>query len=219
MLMGREFDSFEECGRLRLQLAERLLDLPPPALFGAHQFENAALAAAAMLAFDPRFDEGAIGLGITRARWPARFQRLVAGPLAEKARARGADLWLDGGHNPHAGRALAAACAALAARDQRPLALIAGMLTRKDAAGFLAPFGELHARLFTTAFDSPSAMSAQTLTDAARSVGLTAQPAAGVKAALEAALDLPGAAPHVLICGSLHFAGDVLAMSPQTWPS
>jgi dihydrofolate synthase/folylpolyglutamate synthase len=68
MLMGREFDSFEECGRLRLQLAERLLDLPPPALFGAHQFENAALAAAAMLAFDPRFDEGAIGLGITRAR-------------------------------------------------------------------------------------------------------------------------------------------------------
>jgi dihydrofolate synthase/folylpolyglutamate synthase len=219
MLMGREFDSFEECGRLRLQLAERLLDLPPPALFGAHQFENAALAAAAMLAFDPRFDEGAIGLGITRARWPARFQRLVAGPLTEKARARGADLWLDGGHNPHAGRALAAACAALAARDQRPLALIAGMLTRKDAAGFLAPFGELHARLFTTAFDSPSAMSAQTLTDAARSVGLTAQPAAGVKAALEAALDLPGAAPHVLICGSLHFAGDVLAMSPQTWPS
>jgi dihydrofolate synthase/folylpolyglutamate synthase len=219
MLMGREFDAIEECGRLRLQAPERLLDLPPPALFGAHQFENAALAAAAMLAFDPGFDEGAIGLGIARARWPARFQRLTAGRLAARAAARGADLWLDGGHNPHAGRALAGACAALTARDKRPLAMIAGMLARKDAAGFLAPFGELHPRLFTTHFDSSSAMSAQALADAARSVGLTAQPAAGVEAALEAALDLPGAAPHVLICGSLHFAGDVLAMSPQTWPS
>ena len=107
----------------------------------------------------------------------------------------------------------------MTARDKRPLAMIAGMLARKDAAGFLAPFGELHPRLFTTHFDSSSAMSAQALADAARSVGLTAQPAAGVEAALEAALDLPGAAPHVLICGSLHFAGDVLAMSPQTWPS
>jgi dihydrofolate synthase/folylpolyglutamate synthase len=63
-------------------------------------------------------------------------------------------------------------------------------------------------------------MSAQALGDAARSVGLIARPAAGVEAALEAALDPKGiAAPHVLICGSLHFAGDVLAMSPQTWPS
>ena len=33
------------------------------------------------------------------------------------------------------------------------------------------------------------------------------------------ALDLPGAAPHVLICGGLHFAGEVLALSPETWPN
>jgi dihydrofolate synthase/folylpolyglutamate synthase len=218
-MMGTDFDAFEEAGRLRLQLPQRLLDLPAPALFGAHQFANAGLAAAAILAFDPGFDEGAIGEGVARARWPARFQRLAAGPLAARACARGAEIWLDGGHNPHAGRALAAACAALTARDGRPLAVIVGMLARKDAAGFLAPFAPLAPRLFTTAFDSASAMSAQALAAAARSVGLEAAPAAGVEAALDAALAAPGPAPHVLVCGSLHFAGDVLALSPATWPT
>jgi len=219
MVMGRDFDAFEECGRLMVQLDGRLLDLPAPALFGAHQFENAGLAAAAMLAFDPAFDDAAIAAGVEGANWPARFQRMTSGPLAGKARARGADLWLDGGHNPHAGRALAQACAKLVARDGRPLAMIAGMLARKDAAGFFAPFAPVRPRLFTTAFDSPTAMSAEDLAAAARSVGLEAAPAQGVEAALDIALGQPGAAPpHVLICGSLHFAGDVLAMSPETWP-
>jgi dihydrofolate synthase/folylpolyglutamate synthase len=219
LMMGRDFDAFAEAGRLRVQLPDRLLDLPAPALFGDHQFGNAGLAAAAMLAFDPAFGEGAIGEGVARARWPARFQRLAAGPLAARACAGGAEIWLDGGHNPHAGRALARACAALAARDGRPLALIVGMLARKDAAGFLAPFAPLGPRLFTTAFDSGSAMSAEALAQAARSVGLEATPAAGVEAALEEILAAEGPAPHILVCGSLHFAGDVLAMSPATWPT
>jgi dihydrofolate synthase/folylpolyglutamate synthase len=41
----------------------------------------------------------------------------------------------------------------------------------------------------------------------------------GVVDALTRALEEPGPAPHVMICGSLHFVGDVLAMSPQTWPT
>jgi dihydrofolate synthase/folylpolyglutamate synthase len=41
----------------------------------------------------------------------------------------------------------------------------------------------------------------------------------GVEAGLAAALDRDGPAPHVIICGSLHFIGDVLAMSPETWPT
>jgi dihydrofolate synthase/folylpolyglutamate synthase len=216
--LGADFDGFEDCGRLRVQLPERLLDLPAPALFGAHQFDNAALAAAAILAFDPDFAESAIAQGVGDARWPARFQRLTAGPLAAMASARGADLWLDGGHNPHAGRALAQTCAELLGRDGRPLAMIAGMLARKDAAGFFAPFAPLAPRLMTTAFQSPSAMSARDLAAAARSVGLQAEPAPGVEAALETILAAEGPAPHILICGSLHFAGDILAMSAETWP-
>ena len=50
--MGRDFDAWEERGRLMVQMPDRLLDLPPPSLFGAHQFDNAGLAVAAALTFD-----------------------------------------------------------------------------------------------------------------------------------------------------------------------
>jgi dihydrofolate synthase/folylpolyglutamate synthase len=219
-LMGRDFDAYEQAGRLAAPMGDRLLDLPPPSLFGGHQFANAGLAAAAILAFgDPRIDEAAIGRGIAGAVWPGRFQSLTKGPLAAKARARGADLWLDGAHNPHAGAALAEAANRLVARDGRPLALIVGMLGRKDAAGFFPHFSPLEARVFTTAFESPNATPPEDLAAAARGAGLDAEAVDGVEAALERALATPGPAPHVLICGSLHFVGDVLAMTPETWPA
>ena len=219
-LMGREFDAYEQAGRLVVQTEDRLLDLPPPGLFGRHQFANAGLAAAAILAFDdPRIDEAAIGRGIAGAVWPGRFQPLTQGPLAAMARPRGADLWLDGAHNPHAGAALADACAQLSARDGRPVTLIVGMLGRKDASGFFAHFAALAPRVFTTGFESPNATPPEDLAAAARGAGLTADAMDGVTAALERTLAEPGPAPHVLICGSLHFVGDVLAMTPQTWPS
>jgi dihydrofolate synthase/folylpolyglutamate synthase len=217
--MGRDFDAFEDQGRLRVQTETALFDLPAPALFGQHQFENAGLAAAAALQLDdPRIDAAALG-GVARAVWPARFQRLTAGPIAGRVRERGGDLWLDGGHNPHAGRALAQAVGRLVARDPRPVAMIVGMFARKDARGFFEPFAPLAPRVFTTTFDSPSAAPAEALADAARQAGLAAQPVAGIEAALEAALAQPGPAPHILICGGLHFAGEVLAMSEETWPT
>ena len=49
--------------------------------------------------------------------------------------------------------------------------------------------------------------------------GLVAEPVANVEEGLKRALEGPGPAPHVLICGGLHFAGEVLAMTPETWPT
>ncbi|HEY2179261.1 MAG TPA: folylpolyglutamate synthase/dihydrofolate synthase family protein [Caulobacteraceae bacterium] len=219
-LMGRDFDAWEERGRLMVQRANALHDLPAPALFGAHQFANAGLAVAAILSLaDRRIDEAALAGGVAGASWPGRFQRLTTGPLAAEGRARGADLWLDGAHNPHAAKALAQACARLIARDPRPLVLIVGMLGRKDAAGFFAAFAGLTPRVFTTAFSSPIATPGEELAQAARAAGLDASAAAGLEGALTKALAGEGAAPHVVICGSLHFVGDVLAMSPDTWPA
>jgi dihydrofolate synthase/folylpolyglutamate synthase len=216
--MGRDFDAWEEHGRLMVQAQDRLIDLPPPGLYGPHQFANAGLAVAALLTLaDARIGEAALGAGVGSTVWPGRFQRLVRGPLAEMA--AGTDLWVDGAHNPHAGRALADACGRLTARDARPLALIVGMLGRKDASGFFEAFKELAPRVFATAFSSPSATPAETLVEAARSQGICAEAADGVEDALARALASPGPPPHVVICGSLHFIGDVLAMSPDTWPT
>jgi dihydrofolate synthase / folylpolyglutamate synthase len=218
-VMGRDFDAWEERGRLMVQMPDRLLDLPAPALFGGHQFENAGLAVAAALTFDHGLGEEPIAHGVSSASWPARFQRLTKGPLAELAKARGADLWLDGGHNPHAGRALAEAASRLVDRDPRPLVLVAGMFARKDSEGFFRPFAEMHPKVFATTFDSPNAAPAQDIAAAALAAGLDAQLVGDVGEGVRQALAAEGPAPHLLVCGGLHFAGEVLAMSPETWPT
>ena len=147
-LMGRDVDAWNERGRLLVQTPDRLLDLPAPSLAGEHQFANAGLAVAALLALgDPRIDEAAMGRGIAGAVWPARFQHLTAGPLAERAKAAGADLWLDGGHNPHAGRAVSRALADLAARDGRPVAMIASGRTSRARSGAISGVGLASARI------------------------------------------------------------------------
>ena len=107
----------------------------------------------------------------------------------------------------------------LTARDGRPLTLIVGMLGRKDAHGFFRALAAVGPRVIATGFSSPNATPAEDLAAAARAAGLEATTEDGVSAALSAALAGPGPAPHVVICGSLHFIGDVLAMSPETWPA
>lgn len=219
-LMGRDFDAWEANGRLLVQTEDRLLDLPAPSLFGAHQFANAGLAVAAALALDdPRIDEDALGRGVASAVWPARFQRLTAGPIAHLAKAGGADVWLDGGHNPHAGRALAEAAGRLIARDGRLVVLVTAMFARKDAVGFFQPFAGMNPPVFTTTFASGNAASAEALAQAAREAGLTASVVADAEAGVRAALQATDRPPHILICGGLHFAGEVLALSPETWPT
>jgi dihydrofolate synthase/folylpolyglutamate synthase len=216
-LMGRDIDAYAQGGRLVVQAPDRLLDLDPPALFGAHQYENAGLAAAALLALgDPRIDDAAMSAGVAQAVWPARFQRLDKGPLARLA--GGADLWLDGAHNPHGAQALAQACAALAARDGRPVALVLGMLGRKDARGYFAALRQLNPRVFVTGFSSPNATPPEILVEAARESDLEAEVVDGVAAGVMAALSAFATPPHLILCGSLHFAGDILSLSPETWP-
>ncbi|MBO9546240.1 folylpolyglutamate synthase/dihydrofolate synthase family protein [Caulobacter sp.] len=218
-LMGRDFDAWNEGGRLLVQMQDRLLDLPTPALPGDHQFANAGLAVAGLLALgDDRIDEAAMGRGIAATVWPARFQRLTAGPLAERAKAAGADLWLDGGHNPHAGRAVSRAVADLAARDGRPVALISGLLANKDATGFFGAFRGVAAKVFTVTFEGHAAATAADTAAAAELAGLRASACDSVEQALDKALAMDPV-PHVLICGSLYLAGEILGMSPETWPS
>jgi dihydrofolate synthase/folylpolyglutamate synthase len=217
---GEDFDAHAEAGRLIVQMGERLYDLPPPSLIGPHQIANAGLAVAALLALkDDRITEEALARGVTSAVWPARMQRLTAGPLAELARSRGADLWLDGAHNPHAAKALAEALAALAARDGRPTTLILGMLANKDAAGVIQALRPVVSRLIITGFEADAAADPQALAGLARDLGVPAESAPDVTMALQLALSPDGPPPRVAIAGSLYLAGEVLALSEATWPS
>ncbi|CAL1692942.1 Folylpolyglutamate synthase [Brevundimonas subvibrioides] len=212
-IMGTDFDAWAERGGMAFQDQERFLDLPAPGLRGPHQIANAGLAVAVALELD--LPEAAIAAGIAGASWPARMQRLSAGPYGEMARAAEAELWLDGGHNPHAGRALAEALAERQAKAPRPLALIVGMLANKDHAGFFEALKGSEAHVFTVGFDGAAADPAA-LAAVARGHGLGAQSSSSVEAALSRALRL--GAGRVVICGSLYLAGEVLGASPETWP-
>lgn len=212
-VMGVDFDAWAERGGVAFQDGERFLDLPASALVGAHQIDNAGVAIAAALELD--LPEAAIAQGLQAVRWPARLQRLTAGPYAEAARGADAELWLDGGHNPHAARALAAFLAERQARAPRPLALICGMLGNKDAGGFFDALKGSGAAVFTVGFDGAAA-EPQALAAVARGHGLAATPAGSAAEALEMSLRL--GAGRVVICGSLYLAGEVLGASPETWP-
>jgi dihydrofolate synthase/folylpolyglutamate synthase len=211
-IAGEDWTATEERGRLVYQDETGLLDLPPPKLFGRHQFENAGLAIAALRTINqfgipPAAYEG----GMVKADWPARLHRLAHGPLVDRAPA-GSELWLDGGHNPDGGRAIAAALADLEERVSRPLVLIVGMLASKDCEGFLGNFAGLARRMIAVPVPGvEKGLSAEAVADTARAIGISATSRDNIAEALEAAckldLDPP---PRILITGSLYLAGEVL---------
>lgn len=212
---GVEWDGWRANGRLCVQTEDRFLDLPAPNLEGLHQFDNASLAAATLLMWDgARFSDDALAHGVTHAYWPGRMQRLTQGVLADIAHARGAELWLDGAHNPHGAAALSRTLAELDARAPRPLALICGLLTTKDVDGVLAPLARKGAPFIAVPVpSSTAAQDPQKLAAIAASHGFAATQAASLVDAMQNAAALPGEPPRIVICGSLYLAGDALALS------
>jgi dihydrofolate synthase/folylpolyglutamate synthase len=200
---GQHWHAFEERGRLVFQDETGLLDLPLPNLPGPHQIENAGAALAALRALG--FGEAACEAAVTHAQWPARMQRLRHGPLI--AAAPQVELWLDGGHNPAAGQAIAATLARL---PRRATHAICGMLNTKDVRGFMVPLaGHLDSLTAVSIPGEANTLPAGVTADAARAAGITAREADSVHAAL-ATIAATDPQARVLICGSLYLAGAVL---------
>jgi dihydrofolate synthase/folylpolyglutamate synthase len=200
---GQHWHVSTERDRLIYQDDRGLLDLPLPNLPGPHQVMNAGAAIAALRHLGK--DEAACEAAITRAYWPARMEKLTKGALVDLAAP--AELWLDGGHNPAAGGALAAT---LRAQSPRPTHLICGMLNTKDIAGYLRPLAGIAQSL--TAVSIPGEAATIPAEDTARfaaDVGLPASTAASVQDAITA---IRAAHPQarILICGSLYLAGHVM---------
>jgi len=211
---GEDYEAFEQRGRLVFQSAERLLDLPPPALLGQHQIGNAGTAVAAALRLESELGltPRAIERGLVEAQWPARMQRLDNGALSRLV-APGSELWLDGGHNAAGGEAIAQTLAELEERAPKPVCLVVGMLGQKDVTGFLEHFRGLVRRVVTVPIpNSEAALAPDALATLAASVGLDAEPASGVVGAIRRLQETRDEPMRILICGSLHLAGHVLAL-------
>lgn len=178
------------------------LTLPLPALPGQHQAENAALAVAMIRHQNAvAVPADAMALGIVAARWPARLQRLGAGPVT--ALAQGRTVWLDGGHNPDAGLAIARHL-----ESQPPVHLVVGMLANKDPSAILKPLAD---RALSISVVPAPGHDAHRPEDFAPFTGLPVRSFSNVPDALAA---LP-AGGDVLIVGSLYLAGEVLRLNQE----
>lgn len=198
-VQGEHWQVSQEHGRLVYQDETGLLDLPLPALRGQHQIDNAGAALTVLRHLG--IGEAGCAAAMTDVTWPARMQRLTSGPLVEAAKER--ELWLDGGHNPAAGAALADVLAGLPAR---PVALIVGMLNTKDSSGFLTPLRGVADELIAVPVPGePNGLAPEVLAEQAQALGFDARVAESCAAAMAGT-----EAERMVICGSLYLAGSVL---------
>lgn len=211
---GQDFMAHEEFGRLVYQDEFGLADLPLPRLPGRHQYANAAAAIRAVKAAGFDLSDADIDKGLVTVEWPGRLQRLTEGKLASLA-PKGAEIWVDGGHNPGAGQVIAETMANLEDRESRPLFLITGMINTKDPVGYFKAFKGLAEQVFTVPIrGSDAGIDAVALADDAVTAGFEASAVSTVAEALgtlaEMFADDP-ASPRILIGGSLYLVGDVLS--------
>jgi dihydrofolate synthase / folylpolyglutamate synthase len=213
-VFGQDFTAHEENGRMVYQDEDGLFDLPLPALAGRHQIANAAAAICAVKAAGFPVTEDIAEIAMRSVDWPARMQRIKSGRLVACA-PRGSEIHVDGGHNPHAGAAIAEAIAGLEEHDPRPLFLICGMLTTKEPRGYFEAFAGLARHVFTVPIEgSEAGFDPVLLASLARDAGLSAEPMRSVEAVLTMLKEtwLPHEpAPRILIGGSLYLAGAALA--------
>jgi len=184
-----------------------------PALEGTHQMHNAALAIACVEQLDEfAIDEDAIRKGLADVTWAARLQPIKSGALADKlAPLDDVSLWVDGGHNPAAGKVIAAW---LSRREvQRPLHIVSAMVKAKDAEGFMAPLLPYAASIQLVEIpDEPMSKQADTFLEEIAAL----EPSCPVRAtsfddAMREFVAANVSSCDILCCGSLYFAGYVLA--------
>ncbi|TWI35957.1 bifunctional folylpolyglutamate synthase/dihydrofolate synthase [Paracoccus sulfuroxidans] len=199
----QDWDAYREGDALIYQDERGLMDLPLPVLPGPHQIGNAGTAIAALRELG--FGRAEARAALLEVEWPARMQRLTRGPLIDAA--AGCELWLDGGHNPAGGEAVAATLAAL---PPRPTWLVCGMLNTKDVLGYMQPLAAHAAGLVAVEIPGePNTLPAAETAAIAAKAGIATSVADDTLAAVtRIAAEHPGA--RILICGSLYLAGRIL---------
>lgn len=216
LVYGEDFLAYEEHGRLIYQDQTGLMDLPLPRLAGRHQIANAAAAIAVVRAAGFDVGQAEAELAMTTVEWPGRMQRITEGALLAAA-PENAELWIDGGHNPGAGLAIAEALATEEERQPRALFMIAGMINTKDQTEFFRPFCGMVRHIYTVPITSSDAgVPNDELAVRASEAGLSAEPVSSIISALNLLRETwseDETPPRILICGSLYQAGEALKLN------
>lgn len=203
LLAGRDFGLLRRRGAHGGQVIDvatpsgEITDLFVP-LYGQHQAANAASSLVAVQAFlgDRPLDAEVVREGFAAVTSPGRLEVVRRNPL----------VLLDGAHNPDGARALAAALLEEFVADRRTVVL--ACLLDKDLRGILEGLAPATGRLIVTSNSSPRTAGAEQLRKEAETLGLAAEVAPDVAAALQMALDGAGESEAVVVTGSLYTVGD-----------
>ena len=199
LCFGADFAVSPNAAGMQYKSANQMLDFSEPALYGAHQFVNAASAIAA--AFELGVVSNNIERGLLAVKWPSRMER-VQKPFVP----HGWEFWLDGGHNSGAAYALAN----LIADDwaDKPAYLIFGTTRGRDVANFVSKFSDVvaHVALVKIAFE-PNSYDAEDMFDAVTHENKTVH--ASIQDAVAFLHEQNPQTARVLCCGSLFMRGDI----------
>lgn len=185
--------------------------LPSPPLSGAHQVVNAGMALAILDQIDGlRLKQAEYIRGVMHVKWPARLMSLRLTSYGQRRLPARVDLIVDGGHNTGAAEALARWAQTLDTK----LDVVIGMLNTRDPRELIGPLVPFIRRLRGVAIEgADQSHPAAAIVAAARDVGIS--DAHTAPSVTDAVATLAGAsnahARRILVCGSLHLAGNVLA--------
>jgi dihydrofolate synthase/folylpolyglutamate synthase len=200
---GNQWHVKEAANSILYQDQNIMIELPRPNLLGTHQIQNAGIALAALTQLTEK-KEAFYG-AVSKAKWPARMQKLSTGPILNTL--GHSDVWLDGGHNPAAGKALASY---LSTQNKKPTVLICGMLKTKDAAGYLSPLSNFVKFLAAVSIpNEQNTLPADETAKKANELGIKSKSFTSISEGVRFIADqFPNC--QVLICGSLYLAGQIL---------
>jgi dihydrofolate synthase/folylpolyglutamate synthase len=184
-----------ECGSI-VQFVNETYHRSPVALRGEYQKQNAAVAIAAIHAADIQLDEKASVRGLAAVEWPARFQKWEERII------------IDGAHNPAATRALAQTWREVFG-DQKAT-LVLAVLSDKDLRGICEALAPIADSVILPKIRSERAVAPAELAKVFSII--TPSLPHSITSTVGDALILARAKPNpILITGSLHFVGEVLA--------
>ena len=215
VIAGQDFDAYRDATGFVYQDEDGLLDLPMPKLIGEHQLDNAALAIAAIRLAKIKVSPEAFAQGMLNVTWPGRLERLPNGKITTQLSGH-SDVWIDGGHNPSAGEAIAAELMRQNANSARKTLLVCGMINTKEPYGYFKPFEKLGAEVITIPVAmSEAGISPQVLAQSASETGLQTNTCDSLQEGINLAVKRLEQEPElrILFCGSLYMVGEVLDLN------
>ena len=212
-IYGEDWEIYEKHNSLQFENQNSKHTVGRPKLVGKHQAQNAGMALAALDILSDRFrvSDIEVNLGLKNVHWPGRLQKLNSGPLT-RLLPPNVQLWLDGGHNQNAAKAIVETLAEWKRiNPESSIHIVFGALNNRDPHNFLKYFKDLVSLVRTVSIPGEvNSLSSSDACKAAKASGLNAKAAENVHKAVKEIVLTTGGNRTILICGSLYLAGTIL---------